>query len=722
MARERKAGKASGSKRAAETRAEGPISVMVEFRQVPGSSAASVASDASRIDIPGLTIDPRFEPVPMRPQGQSAAFGGTFIVRAEVASEDVMEELRKRPDVVQVWRDTPIAPFADDATAARVQPAMNAMATCPVPPCDCAFDVAKGTLADVAAYLGADVIWANGFRGAGIVVGVVDGGITAQGRPVAPGETTRRVGRVIGGWPEVDWGTRASAWGEHGNMSATDVLGIAPEAQLYDLRIAGAIDSPGTISRALQAFQWAIDRHRTDGTPHVLTNSWGIYREDWDPAYARDPNHPFTRKVVEAIEEGITVLFAAGNCGETCPDGRCGGDVGPGMSIWGVNGHPRVITVGAVNRNEQFIGYSSQGPAALDPDKPDLCGISHFAGYFDPDNGTSAACPVVAGVAALLLQANPSLTPQQVKDCLKATAKDIGPAGFDQHTGAGIVNARAAFDHCGMRTAPVIDVGSIPAIETPPSRDIWTAPVRETIPRFDVTVAWLDTPPRVDRPPTLPWIDQPPTAPRLDVKPTLPIADEPPTNPVLDQPPTNPAVDQPTLPVIDQMPTVPQLDDPGTLPTLDLGTPPLVDQGGLPTFPDVDEPGKPPLTDTLREGIPDLEQPVLPPDVWGPQAGGWGQAPFVLATQHQAPDWRVFDQMIASASGYGQGYGQGAGGQGAGGQWWGDDAGVGRAETELAAIRSGIESLRSLLTQQQRRLEELERASRSGGSRREGRG
>jgi len=223
---------------------------------------------------------------------------------------------------------------------------------------------------------------------------------------------------------------------------------MSPDAQLYDFRISGAGGSPGTISRALQAFQWAINRHRVDGTPQVLTNSWGIFQESWDPSYARNVNHPFTRKVVEAIDQGILVLFAAGNCGDTCPDWRCGPDVGPGRSIWGANGHPRVMTVGAVNKNEQFIGYSSRGPAALDSDKPDFCSISHFRGYFSSDSGTSAATPVLAGVVALLKEAKSSLTQDQVKDCLKATAKDIGPSGFDTHSGAGIVRAKAAFDRC----------------------------------------------------------------------------------------------------------------------------------------------------------------------------------------------------------------------------------------------------------------------------------
>lgn len=413
-----------------------PISVLIEFRQLPGSSGAFMASVASQLDVPGCAIDHRFEPVPMGGGLTLATGAGTFIIRAEVSDMSVVEALRARPDVVGVWIDTPVAPFAREAGG------------CGVEPCDCAPAEPKGNLADVANYLGATDLWVRGYYGEGVVVGIVDGGITAQGRRVKPGETQRRIGRVIGGWPEVDWGTEAARWDEHGNMCATDVLGIAPRAQLYDLRIGGVGGMDGTLSRALQAFQWAINRHRVDGTPQVLSNSWGVYQEAWDVNYASNPNHPFTRKVGEAVEEGIVALFAAGNCGIGCPSASCGRDAGPGRSIWGANGHPSVITVAAVNKDEEYVGYSSQGPAALDPNKPDVCGVTHFDGYHRSDTGTSAACPTVAGVAALLLQGSPAASPAQVKLSLMVTAQDVGPPGWDPHTGAGIVKAVPAFEHC----------------------------------------------------------------------------------------------------------------------------------------------------------------------------------------------------------------------------------------------------------------------------------
>src|SRR5439155_103013 len=82
-----------------------------------------------------------------------------------------------------------------------------------------------------------------------------------------------------------------------------------------------------------------------------------------------------------------------------CPNARCGaGDTGPGQSIHGANSHPDVVTVAAVTVTDRRLGYSSQGPGGLDSRKPDLAGLSQFAGsgIYEADSGTSAASPVAA--------------------------------------------------------------------------------------------------------------------------------------------------------------------------------------------------------------------------------------------------------------------------------------------------------------------------------------
>ena len=171
-------------------------------------------------------------------------------------------EIEAAPDVVKIWSDGRIAPFGGltedvavlgldlprrgDAPAFEV---LEGMAACPIGTCDCSPGTPKGTIADVASYLGVDQIWAAGHKGEGIVVGVVDGGIRAAGRPIKPGEggpTARPRHRRLA---DRELGNDGRAWGDHGMMCWTDVLGMAPKAQIYDMRISDG----DALSDALQA-------------------------------------------------------------------------------------------------------------------------------------------------------------------------------------------------------------------------------------------------------------------------------------------------------------------------------------------------------------------------------------------------------------------------------------------------------------------------------------
>ncbi len=442
--------------------------VIVECRSQRFASIAAGNCNSQQ-----LKIDNSFPPVVINPAStelQMSLDAGQehlVLIRGSILPTR-FEELRTQPNVVGVHFDTELAPFhvqyglphCDDWL---IDVGSELPTDCPIPPCDCHPTQPRGCLLDVAAYLGADQIWQDGINGDGVVIGIVDGGILAEGRmdPNLPG----LVPRVIDGWPEANWGTLAG-WRGHGNMVAIDALGMAPQASLYDIRISDSSQHTARMSDAIAGIHWAIEKYRAIGTPQILCCGWGLYQQSHDAKYATDVNHPLTRKIIEAIDEGILVLFSAGNGGQSCPATWCGSDTGPGKSIWGTNGHPRVITVGAVNKDEQLIGYSSQGPAALDEYKPDFCGISHFAGYFCSDSGTSAACAVAAGVVALLKQARPTLTQEAAKRLLKSTAKDIGPPGWDRHSGSGIIQAKAAYDKLvGHRSLNRADLARLEQLE-----------------------------------------------------------------------------------------------------------------------------------------------------------------------------------------------------------------------------------------------------------------
>jgi subtilisin family serine protease len=397
-------------------------------------------------------LDERFEPLKARrPVHHFAVFGmnvyeeESVFMRGEIESGEE-DALYEDPDVVAVWTDAPIEPFPIVRGGASPQMTL-APSTAPIP-CDnvdCNYGVPKGTLADVVAYLGCDRIWEEGFRGQGIVIGICDTGVNQDDVP-----------QVVDGWTAneaMPWGTDPQG---HGTMCATDAVGMCPEAQIIDIGIlkSSGPDFSGFISDAILAYEWVLQRRRAGQPLHILSNSWGMYQNEWAPDYATDPHHPFTLKVLQAIQEGVIVCFAAGNCGGRCPDNRCGDDVGFGKSIWGANGHEEVITVGAANIQGEWAGYSSQGPAALYDLKPDVCAPSHFTGYTQSDAGSSAACPVCAGVLGLLKQARPGLTQAQARRILAATALNLCAPGWDYQTGYGMIQAYAAYQQARRKRLP----------------------------------------------------------------------------------------------------------------------------------------------------------------------------------------------------------------------------------------------------------------------------
>ena len=105
---------------------------------------------------------------------------------------------------------------------------------------------------------------------------------------------------------------------------------------------------------------------------------------------------------------------------------------------------PRSICVGAANIRREWIGYSSQGPSTLDTEKPDVCGYSHFQGYSLCDNGTSAACPVVAGALGLLVAVKPAMKQDEARSVLRKGAVNPAAVRWDARFGRGIVDAYAS--------------------------------------------------------------------------------------------------------------------------------------------------------------------------------------------------------------------------------------------------------------------------------------
>ena len=441
--------------------------VIVELKAQKGMTMEAAAkTEAAKTK--GFTLDVDFEAIPLAlsevADVKLAAKEELLLVRGEI-DEKKEKELKSSPDVVAVWTDAEIVPFCDDCNEEEIPNVVTPfseleieeeddlphvfdlnLAASPCSPTDCQYWVAKGTINDVAKYLKCDRLWAKGIRGQNVVIGICDSGVDKDTIPA-----------FIGGWSPTTLYTPGTAPStSHGTMCAFDAIGMAPEAKILDIAVLQSSGGySGLLSDAIRAYNWALNKYKADGTPQILSNSWGMFQKSWAPDYATNPNHPFTRKVVELINTGIMITFAAGNCGSQCPDNRCGTDTGPGKSIWGANGHPRSITVGAANILEQWIGYTSQGPAALDPKKPDFCAPSHFKGARSSDTGTSASCPVCAGVIALLKSHNPKLTQDEVKKALQETARNLCAPGWDPNSGYGMIQAEAAFNKLNFFESPL---------------------------------------------------------------------------------------------------------------------------------------------------------------------------------------------------------------------------------------------------------------------------
>ncbi|TAK60523.1 MAG: hypothetical protein EPO24_06620 [Bacteroidetes bacterium] len=153
-----------------------------------------------------------------------------------------------------------------------------------------------------------------------------------------------------------------------------------------------------------------------------------------------------TRAADRAVELGIVVVNSAGN-------ERSSGT--PNTLVAPADGDS-VIAVGAVTSSGTYSGFSSYGPSSDGQTKPDIMAMGsgvRVASSTNPvaygsSNGTSFSCPISAGVAALVLCANPSLTPMQVRDALRLTANNA--ASPNNNYGWGILNARNAIGYFGI--------------------------------------------------------------------------------------------------------------------------------------------------------------------------------------------------------------------------------------------------------------------------------
>ena len=313
---------------------------------------------------------------------------------------------------------------------------------------------------------------AYGYDGSDVGVAVIDSGVAATHDDLTDPSLSLRVVKFVDfvngvTVPYDDYGHGTHVAGivaGNGLDSSGARSGIAPRARLVVLK---ALNSSGTgrISDVIAALDYVVN-HKTQFNIRVvnLSVAAGVYE-----SYNSDLLAQATR---QAVERGIVVVAAAGNVGRnSAGQAQYGGITAPGNAPW-------VLTVGGSSHmgttdraDDVMARFSSRGPTRFDyAAKPDLVapgvGIeslsapgstlySKYSAYllggtiatsYPPYlslSGTSMAAPVVAGTVALMLQANPSLTPNAVKAILQYTAQIY--QAYDPLTeGAGFLNAAGA--------------------------------------------------------------------------------------------------------------------------------------------------------------------------------------------------------------------------------------------------------------------------------------
>jgi serine protease AprX len=364
-----------------------------------------------------------------------AILGQLPLVNGLVASLDHngIVSLSNQSNVVYISKDRSLTPFFDNAA-----PAVNAQ-----------------------------VAWRSNYTGAGIGVALIDSGVNAH--PDLFTTTLLPSSRVVYSQSFVKGdSSTADAYG-HGThiagliggdgISSTGPIfsetfkGIAPKVNIVNLRVLDANGS-GTDSAVIAAISQAINLKSKYNIRVInLSLGRGVFE-----SYKQDP---LCHAVEQAWKNGIVVVVAAGNSGRYVPTSGYGTVTSPGND-------PYVLTVGSMKpmgtperMDDLIASYSSKGPTMLDHIvKPDLVAPGNllvstetsntalyktetsnqipyssyvYGGSSSPSklyfelSGTSMATGVVSGVVADLLQAHPTLTPDQIKVRLMKTASKSFP-------------------------------------------------------------------------------------------------------------------------------------------------------------------------------------------------------------------------------------------------------------------------------------------------------
>ena len=277
-----------------------------------------------------------------------------------------------------------------------------------------------------------NLVWQEtGYTGAGSVVAIIDTGIDSDhvGLDDIDDSNYTNDSKVIAFYdavntPDLTNGTEIKAYDDQGHgthcagitagTGAPDFqyIGVAPKAQLVGVKVLDSGGS-GSFATVMAGMEWTVEKRHVFNIRAASMSLGGPGAIEWTSSEEESVN----RMGNEMMREGVALFIAAGNSAFSAQIGT------PGSA-------EDVITVGALDKNTAIAVYSSQGPTEEGRVKPNIAfvGSSVMAPDFNTGDGytsksgTSMATPGAAGLAALMYQANPDLSPFDIRNIMQETA------------------------------------------------------------------------------------------------------------------------------------------------------------------------------------------------------------------------------------------------------------------------------------------------------------
>ncbi|MHA6481364.1 S8 family serine peptidase [Paenibacillus sp. strain BS8-2] len=315
------------------------------------------------------------------------------------------------------------------------------------------------------ALIGAEEAWKTVRDHSGITIALIDTGVDLD-HPDLKNNLVEGVNLVERGTPPEDdngHGTSVAGVLAASGNNGVGVSGVLWNAKLMPIK---ALDEwgDGTEEDLGEAILYAVKKGA-----RIVVLSVGLHRES-----------PYMRDIVNYAEkQGVLLVAAAGNDGVT---------LGSKASVKYPAAYPTVLAVGGARADRTADPRSNPG-SELDLMAPWNVYTTALGGGYKYEEGSSMAAPQAAAAAALVMAQNPTLKPHDVRELLRQTARDMGPGGFDNKSGYGLLQVGKAVTavlskdahepNNSSATAAVLPIGAMygAALNTAKDEDWYTVDI-----------------------------------------------------------------------------------------------------------------------------------------------------------------------------------------------------------------------------------------------------